>query len=182
MFLWCHNFFLSNQSQFTISSDYIFWLHTNPTTKKESLKKRVSNSTLRLEYIAVKKNANSLFWTITKHLCSCFRDLFCFQHRKQLLYVRDWHGVWIDNFVYWTLINITTRNYNALTNSCALLLTTAHAKSSQFAMTSPVVALSWIPTMSSSLAHRLIGMEFLVFAVLLDLFGLCWRCWLIDVD
>jgi hypothetical protein len=29
---------------------------------------------------------------------------------------------------------VTTRNYSALTNSCTLLLTTAHTKSAQFAM------------------------------------------------
>jgi hypothetical protein len=37
-------------------------------------------------------------------------------------------------------------SYNALTNSCSLLLTAAHAKSSQFAVPSPVVAWQWIPT------------------------------------
>jgi hypothetical protein len=45
------------------------------------------------------------------------------------------HGVCIVNWICWA------HNLNALTNSRTLLLTTTHANSSQFAMSSPVVAL-----------------------------------------
>jgi hypothetical protein len=38
---------------------------------------------------------------------------------------------------------LTTKNYNVLTNSSILQITTAHAKSSQSAVSSPVVAWQW---------------------------------------
>jgi hypothetical protein len=55
------------------------------------------------------------------------------------------HGVWLGNWIYWTLIT-RNYNYNAVTNSPTLLLTPAHTKPSQFATPSLVVAWQWIPS------------------------------------
>jgi hypothetical protein len=50
------------------------------------------------------------------------------------------------------LHNVTTNNYDSLTelHTPKITVTTAHMKSSQFAMSSPVVAWWRIPTMSSA--------------------------------
>jgi hypothetical protein len=42
-------------------------------------------------------------------------------------------GVWIGNWIYWTLTLITTNNYNSLTelHTPNITVTTAHIKSSQ---------------------------------------------------
>jgi hypothetical protein len=41
------------------------------------------------------------------------------------------HGVWSGKWIYWTLVTCNYSNYNALTNSHTILLTTGYAKSSQ---------------------------------------------------
>jgi hypothetical protein len=68
----------------------------------------------------------------------------------------DWvtiDGVWIDNWIYWTLTDLTTNNNDSLTelHTPKITVTTAHIKYSQFAMSPPVVAWWWIPKMSSAM-------------------------------
>jgi hypothetical protein len=49
-------------------------------------------------------------------------------------------GVWFGNWIYGLLQIVTTSNYNTITNSHTQQFTTARTKSSQYAVSSPVVA------------------------------------------
>jgi hypothetical protein len=75
------------------------------------------------------------------------------------------------------LQNVTTYNYDSLTElrTPKITVTTAHMKSSQFAMSSPVIACWWIPTTSSASVLTFISAgDCLTTSSLLELLTLNW--------